>query len=135
MPGEKNLQALIANLSPHLDSTDYVFCSIPQAGYGDCAWLEPLATMQEAEGLTLVVPRSRADSHGVEYEGVYRRITLQVHSALDAVGLTALFSGLLGERGISANVVAGYYHDHIFVPAGRAEEAYNALVRLSQRPG
>jgi len=62
-----------------------------------------------------------------------RQITLTVHSSLEAVGLTAAFATELTRHGISANVVAGYYHDHIFVGAGDAERAVAALQGLSER--
>jgi hypothetical protein len=57
-------------------------------------------------------------------------ITLRVHSSLAAVGLTAAVAAALSDHGISANVVAAYCHDHIFVPADRAEEALAALRSL-----
>ena len=60
-----------------------------------------------------------------------RQITLKVHSSLEAIGLTAAMSRALMEAGISANVVAAYYHDHIFVPAADAERAVEALRQLS----
>lgn len=63
---------------------------------------------------------------------LFRAITLEVHSSLNAVGLTAAVSGALARRGISANVVAAFYHDHIFVPAGQAQEALETLGALSR---
>ena len=71
--------------------------------------------MREAEGYTVVLNRQVADSLALDYNFVASWITLTVHSALDAVGLTAAFSNALAQNGISCNVVAGYYHDHIFV--------------------
>ena len=58
-------------------------------------------------------------------------ITLNVHSALDAVGFLAAVATALSERGIGVNPVAGYYHDHLFIPADRAEEAMAVLEGLS----
>ncbi|WP_260563531.1 ACT domain-containing protein [Alteromonas sp. KS69] len=58
-------------------------------------------------------------------------MTCNVHSSLDAVGMTAVMSAALTQANISANVVAGYYHDHIFVPAGRADEAIAVLFELA----
>ena len=86
----------------------------------------------EPEGRTLVLPRQRADELGLPYEFVAAWITLHVHSALDAVGLTAAFATALTAEGISANVVAGYFHDHLFVPEDRADDAMRALRRLSR---
>ena len=59
-------------------------------------------------------------------------ISLNVHSSLDAVGLTAAFSNRLAEYGISANVVAGFYHDHIFVHSELAEKAIRALGEIAR---
>ena len=93
---------------------------------------EPVAAIVETEGLTLVLPRTRADAAGLGYDSVFRRITLEVHSSLDAVGLTAAFSAALTEQGISANVVAGYFHDHLFVQADAAGHAIAALEALAR---
>ncbi len=133
MPGEKDLDLLLKNLSPILLDGEFVFCSFADAAYGDRAELEPLAAIREAEGLTLVVPKSAADACALDYESTFRAITLRVHSSLDAVGLTAAFAGKLGENGISANVLAGFYHDHILVAAADAEKALAALEQLAQR--
>ena len=120
-------------MSPRLAPGEYVFCTFANARYGDFAELEPVASASEAEGLTLVLPKSKADDEGLRYESVFRRISLSVHSSLDAVGLTAAFSTRLAERGISANVIAGYYHDHIFVQAEHAQAAIDALEDLARQ--
>jgi hypothetical protein len=130
MTGITDLQTLLQNISPELDPTDYIFCCFPHTNYGAMAELNPIASFIEAEGLTLVVPKSTADTHHIPYEGVFKRITLTVHSSLEAVGLTAAFAGKLAEHHISANVMAGYYHDHIFVPTSHATTAINALREL-----
>ncbi|MCA9919302.1 MAG: ACT domain-containing protein [Anaerolineales bacterium] len=131
MAGETDLGRMLATLEPKLLDEEFVFCSFPQAAYGDHAELEPIASFIEAEGLTLVIPRHRADQHGIAYEGVFRCITLSVHSSLEAVGLTAVIATKLAEHNISANVIAAYYHDHVFVQNGRAEAALAALGKLS----
>ncbi len=133
MPGEKRLNKLLQDLSPALHDGEFVFCSFDGAAYGDYAELEPVAAVREAEGLTLVIPRPVADARGLAYESAFRAITLRVHSSLDAVGLTAAFASKLTEHGISANVIAGYYHDHIFVQSADAVGALAALTEL--RPG
>ena len=132
MSGEENLDKLLASMSPELIDSEFVFFTFSDARYGDHARLEPVAAVSETEGMTLVVPRSKADEYGLEYESVFRGITLSVHSSLEAVGLTAAFSSKLAEHGISANVIAGYFHDHIFVPRGDAEMALSALAELAQ---
>lgn len=133
MSGEMDLQKMLATLSPELMDGEFVFCSLPDARYGDHAELEPVATVREGEGLTFVIPRARADAHGMAYESVFRGITLSVHSSLDAVGLTAAFSTQLTAHGISANVLAGFFHDHIFVQKDLAEQAMAALRELSSQ--
>lgn len=133
MTGETDLAKLLASMSPRLMDGEYVFCSFEDARYGDYTELQPIAAISEAEGLTLVIPKSRADEKKIPYRSVFKRITLNVHSSLDAVGLTAAFSRELTKMGISANVIAGYYHDHIFVPKGHATNALETLVELARR--
>jgi hypothetical protein len=111
---------------------EFVFCTFENSRYGDHAELEPVGAVTESEGLTLVVPKSKADQHGLEYNSVFRGITLNVHSSLEAVGLTAAFSRKLTEHGVSANVIAGFYHDHIFVQSELAENAMMAINELTR---
>jgi len=130
MSGITNLKKLLKNLSPQLQDGEFIFASFHGSKYGDHAHLQPVATVAESEGLTLVIPQEKAAEHGLAYEGTYRMITLQIHSSLEAVGLTAAFATKLGEHKISANVVAGFFHDHIFVQTSKAEEAIEALKEL-----
>ena len=132
MTGERNLEKLLTSLSPVLLDGEFVFLSFENARYGDYVGLEPIAALAEKEGLSLVVPRTKAEEHGLSYESVFRRITLEVHSSLDAVGLTAALANKLTEHGISANVMAGYFHDHLFVQSQEAESAVAALSELAQ---
>ena len=127
MTGEIDLKKLLANLSPLLDSREYVFCTFKDSDYGDYAELKPIASILEEEGLTLVIARDSADKEGISYQGTFKRITLNIYSSLDAVGLTAAVSTLLAKHGISANMIAAYYHDHIFVNAADAERALAIL--------
>lgn len=129
MSGETNLAKLLQTMSPKLQSADYVFCLLKSDHrlYLDYLKLKPVATFMEQEGLTLVLEKSNAVSAGLAFESVFKCITLTVHSSLDAVGLTAAIATKLTEHGISANVIAAYYHDHIFVPTEKAETAMLAL--------
>ena len=120
-------------MSPVLMDGEFVFYSFENADYGDHANLNPIAAFQESEGLTLVILKSKADEFGLSYESVFKGITLQVHSSLDAVGLTAAFSNKLSEHGISANVISGYFHDHIFVQSDHADRAIAALSEFSRK--
>ena len=132
MSGETHLPTLLAGLAPELLSGEYVFISVPGRRYGDLSELSPLAVMAEKEGLSLCVPRHLAVRHGHAHQGCFRCITLSVHSSLEAVGLTAAVSATLAAAGISANVVAGARHDHVFIPADVAEHALTLLQRLGE---
>ncbi|YCM46933.1 ACT domain-containing protein (plasmid) [Verrucomicrobiaceae bacterium 227] len=130
MDGEKDLEKLLAGCSPVLSASEFVFVSFPGSRYGGHPELSPIAFIVEDEGATLVVPRSEADAHQISYQSVFKRITLNIHSSLEAVGLTAAVSRALSDLGISANVIAGFFHDHIFVPSAVAGEALSALENL-----
>jgi hypothetical protein len=58
-------------------------------------------------------------------------VTLTVHSALDAVGFLAAITTRLAAAGISVNAVSAFFHDHLFVPVGRAEETVEILCRMA----
>ena len=94
--------------------------------------LNPIGTFLESEGMTIIISKAKADENDLSYESVFNKITLEIHSSLDAVGLTAAFSKQLTQHNISANVIAGYYHDHIFVPKEKANLAIEALEKLSK---
>jgi hypothetical protein len=126
MAGISDLDELLASMQPKLLEAEYVFCSV-KGNIGQYIELEPLASFIESEGLTLVLKKAVAESAGLLFEGSYSQITLTVHSSLDAVGLTAAVSTKLASKGISANVIAAYYHDHIFVQSSKASAAMLAL--------
>lgn len=126
-PDGGKLPAMLSSLSPELLAGEYAFCTLPESHPVDYPALSPLASFREREGLTLVLDVSTADAAGLAYEAIFRCISLGLHSSLDAVGLTAAVSGRLAEQGISANVIAAFHHDHIFVPANRAEDALAVL--------
>jgi hypothetical protein len=131
MAGEKNFEEMLTSLSPVLLDGEFVFCTFEDARYGEHSDLDPIAAVREVEGLSLVIPKLKADEHNLSYESVFKAITLMLHSSLDAVGLTAAFSGKLAEHDISANVVAGYFHDHLFVRSEQAQKAMAALNELA----
>ena len=76
-----------------------------------------------------------AASHGLVASAPMRCITLTVHSSLEAVGLTAAIATELARFGVSANVVAAYFHDHVFVPSAQAEQALAALGNRGEAGG
>ena len=132
MSGEKNLTKLIASMTPELLENEYIFGTIENYDYGLLAQLSPISTFQEKEGLTVILTKEKADEVSLPYSGIFKCITLNVHSSLDAVGLTAAVSTKLTQANISANVVAAYYHDHIFVSSKDADNALAALNDLVQ---
>lgn len=129
--GEADLEILLRSLNPALDPELYVFGALQGDAIASLAQAQPLATFVEDEGLSVIMTTAAAKVIGLAEAPVFRRITLQVHSSLEAVGLTAAVSTCLAEAGLSANVVAAFHHDHIFIPAARAEEALNIIRALS----
>ena len=129
MAGETSLTTLLRSMSPELNDGDYVFCTCKdgQVPHG----CEIIGSFREREGLTLILERSQAEQAGLAFDYVAAWITLNVHSALQAVGLTAAFATALGQAGISCNVIAGYYHDHLFVGLADAERALSVLRQLA----
>lgn len=125
MTGEKNIDNLLKNMNPVLNTGDFVFCTVPSINKIDLSQI--IGSFKEVEGTTLILSKAYADEIALEYSSIMSWITLQVHSSLEAVGLTAAFSKLLAEYNISCNVVAGYYHDHIFVMKKDAEKAMEVL--------
>lgn len=125
MTGETNLETLLKNMKPVLNTGDFVFCTVPNIDKIDISQL--LGSFKEEEGITLILSKAYADEMALEYSSIMSWITLQVHSSLEAVGLTAAFSKVLAENNISCNVVAGYYHDHIFLIKEDAKKAMEVL--------
>lgn len=126
MPGETDLPTLLRTLRPTVRAGEYVYVTRPVPEPADA-----LAMVVEDEGVTYVLTRADADARGWTYDFVAGWITLQVHSSLAAVGLTAAVAAALTDEGISANVLAAYHHDHVLVPVDRVDDALNALARLS----
>ena len=129
MSGETNLSVLLKTMTPELNEGDYVFCSVPDAAQINSA--DVLCTFREKEGVTIIVGKQVADSLNLSYHFTASWITLTVHSSLQAIGLTAAFSNALAGAGISCNVVAAFYHDHIFVAKEDAQKAMETLRNLS----
>lgn len=131
MAGETDLSTLISQMEPVLDPISYVFCSFASKSLAELAAFSPAGLFVEAEGVTAILPVEQARSIGLADAEWYGRITLNVHSSLDAVGLTAAVAAALAAEGIPANVVAAYFHDHVFVPQELAEKAISVLKNLS----
>ncbi|MEM9647626.1 MAG: ACT domain-containing protein [Bacteroidota bacterium] len=131
MTGETNLSKLIAGMDPIVNEGEYVFVSV--SNYDGIHSGDVICGFREKEGTTLIIKRDKAIALGLSFAFVASWITLRIHSAFDAVGLTAAFSGELAKFGISCNVVAGYYHDHIFVAQKDTKKAIKTLKRLAKR--
>jgi len=129
--GIADTSTLLAEAKPQLYEDLFVFVSLPEGETAQEQGLEPIAAFAEREGWSLVLEHGAAQERGLAYHGVFRLITLRVHSSLNAVGLTAALSGVLADAGIAANVIAAYHHDHVFVPAERADEALQLLQQMS----
>ncbi len=130
MTGEKNLQALLSGMQPIQRPGEYVYVLWPRN--------RPLvpgidAAVREAEGLSVVLPRGLADREGLSYGFVGAWITLQIHSSLEAVGLTAAVSTALTDARISCNVLAGLHHDHLLVPVADAPRVLEVLSELARQ--
>lgn len=127
MAGELDLARMLASLDVEQRPGRFAFVT------GDWPALRSVAhaTISEAEGLTTVVTVDDARSVGapVDFEAAW--LTLTVWSSLEAVGLTAAVSRVLADAGIACNMIAGYHHDHLLVPADQAAEAIHLLRTLS----
>jgi len=130
-----DIRELLAALDPELSGDEVVFCTFPTAAVDEILLLAPIGWFIEREGVTAIVLRSSAEQAGIPFTISFRAITLNVHSSLEAVGLTAAVTARLAQHGISANVVAAYHHDHIFVPAADAARAMDALQALQVEAG
>jgi len=129
MSGETSLNVLLRGMSPALNPGEYVFASVPEGS--DLQRVQVIGSFREREGLTVIIERLEAESLGLACGYVMAWITLNVHSSLEAVGLTAAFATALGEAGISCNVIAGFYHDHLFVGKDDAQKAMTVLRELA----
>jgi hypothetical protein len=130
MAGERDLAALLRDMKPEMHEGIFVFCTITEDAKLP-AGITPLLTFREAEGTTLVIPKGEAERIGLSHQFPSRLITLTVHSSLEAVGLLAAITARLAGAGISVNVVSAFYHDHLFVPENRADEALALLKNMS----
>jgi len=130
MPGETDLRVLIRTMRPEPVDGHWFFATVEPGTPVDAA-----ATVRESEGLSVVVSSAEAERLSLNQSHPYRWITLRVHSSLEAVGLTAVVSAALTSQGISCNVIAGAFHDHVLVPAARLDDALSTLTHLSETGG
>lgn len=129
MSGEKELQKLLQSMKSELNQGEFVFCKMEEVRTVNLEEIEML--FREKEAVTLILKKETADKLKLEYSVIMSWITLTVYSSLEAVGLTAAFSAALSEKGISCNVVAAFYHDHIFIAKKDADKAMEVLNTFS----
>lgn len=123
----RELQAMLAGMEPELFEFPYRFFALPLED-AQAEWLnDPFAIIREAEAATFVIETRSPETT----EDLYARITLQVQSALDGVGLTAAVAAGLAAEGIPCNIIAAFHHDHLFVPWDRRDDALAILMHLS----
>lgn len=123
----KDTAEMIRSMAPRRAPGQFVFCTLADHPSSDALLSQAIASFREDEGLSLILPADVAAAAGFDTSLLMAQITLQVHSALDGVGLTAAVATALAQAGIPCNMVAGYHHDHAFVPDTRAEEAIAIL--------
>jgi len=124
--GETDLDVLLESMRPELREGVFVFATVDTAF--DHSQVKAQMVFREAEGVTLILAQAAAEEQGIAYEFPSRMITLNIHSSLEAVGFMARITTLLAKRGISVNPVSGFYHDHLFVPVDRADDAIRILL-------
>ena len=141
MPAEggTDLKELVRSMSPSLDTQIYVFGHIPAKSDSDFQNVLKLFVglplqmlFRENEGWTVVVADKVAKE--IQLRSIFpcKKITLNVHSSLDAVGFMAAITARLTELSIGVNPVSGYFHDHLFIPAGKEEEVLEALKKMTE---
>ncbi|MFW9834914.1 MAG: ACT domain-containing protein [Candidatus Thorarchaeota archaeon] len=129
MSGEKNLENLLNNMEPMIEPGEYVFCTVSES---DLDKIEsPLMIYREGEGPTVIIQRALAEQMGFKFGSSWGLITLMIHSALDAVGFLATITHHLAKSKISVNAVSAFYHDHLFVPYEKLDEALDLLISLA----
>lgn len=132
MPGETDLKKLCEGVDPVLRPGTFVFCTLADRVMP--AGLQPIGTFDEAEGLTLIVPKGDALRFGLPYQFESALVTLNIHSSLEAVGFMAVISTELARHGIACNVVSAWFHDHLFVPVDEARRVIELVKSLSSVP-
>jgi uncharacterized protein len=128
MQGETNLEKILKTLQPELQKGEYVFCTVEDLSNINIENI--ICLFKEKESTTIILEIEKAKELNLEYSFVASWITLNVQSSLEAVGLTAAFANALSQENISCNVVAAFYHDHIFVYKNDAAKAMKVLEQM-----
>lgn len=127
--GETDLQRLLAGLAPELAERPRAIRSQPA---GEAFPADAIMLFREQEGTTIIVAVDDVPVADTQDRALWAQITLRIHSSLEAVGMLAAIASALAARDIPCNAVSAYYHDHLFVPWVRREDAIDALRELSK---
>ena len=130
MPGKTNLKEILHNINPRLLDETFVFITSIEPLEDLINSLKPKATFLEDEGITLVINKKDADAHSLQYDAIFKCISLGVHSSLESHGLISTITRELTKHKISSNIFSGYFHDHIFVQDNLAAEALKVISSL-----
>lgn len=130
MSGKTNLKEILHNINPRLLDETFVFITSSEPLEDLINSLKPKATFLEDEGITLVINQKDADAHSLQYDGIFKCISLGVHSSLESYGLISTITRELTKHRISSNIFSGYFHDHIFVQNNLAAEALRVISSL-----
>ena len=130
MSGKTNLKETLLNVTPRLLDETFVFITSSEPLEDLINSLKPKATFLEDEGITLVINQKDADAHSLQYDGIFKCISLGVHSSLESHGLISTITKELTKHKISSNIFSGYFHDHIFVQNNLAAEALRVISSL-----
>lgn len=130
MDGETDIDRLLATMSPELRQGVFVFVTLAP-GTPVPAGINPVMIFREREGTTLILLQQEAEAANLDFAFRSRMITLNVHSSLEAVGFIAAIATRLAAAGMGVNPVAGYFHDHLFIPAEHADDAMKVLREMA----
>ena len=130
MSGKTNLKEILQSINPYLLDESFVFITSSKPIEELINSLNPKATFLEDEGITLVINQRDADEHAIEYDSVFKCISLGVHSSLESYGLISTITKELAKNKISSNIFSGFFHDHIFVQNNLAKKALKVISLL-----
>jgi uncharacterized protein len=129
MSGQTNLSEVLKTLNVTCDNLEYGFATVKDKQIDITG--QVLGVFEESEGKTIIATTEYLEVNNLQHEGSYAKLTIELHTSLELVCLTATLAQKLAENKIPVNVIAGYYHDHLFVPYGLRQNAINAISNLA----
>ncbi|WP_179414681.1 ACT domain-containing protein [Mucilaginibacter sp. E4BP6] len=130
MSGVTDIGIILKTMSPQINEGEYVFCTVDTLEKINIKSI--IGIFKEEEGVTVILKKKEADTLTLSYSYISAWITLNIHSSLEAFGLTAAVSVALAKENVSCNVIAAFFHDHIFVDHKQAENALAILKAISK---